>query len=187
MKFTTFSRSFILLAIIGMTHTGQAVAGEAAGFELDALPYATGGYYGSCWYGRGDWRVRGVFSHVNIPGFAVEKGFDNATNDAAALLIDRFFGSGERQFTGAWIGGGYEYWHNGISRDGSEGTSHYDTSVLTFGGGYIWPVGERLYINPWIAGHYCVGGLDDIDVAGSKYSPDRFLYEASIKLGFRLF
>jgi len=49
-----------------LAHEGPGVAGPASppthtsattiGFELDALPYITGGYYGSAWFGKN--RVR---------------------------------------------------------------------------------------------------------------------------------
>ncbi len=155
------------------------------GFELDALPFATGGWYASAWQGYGKWRVRAVASHINIPEFSVKDGFDSAETDAYALIADRFFGSGAEYHRGFWAGAGLEYWHNGISRSGYRGQAAYNTVMFTFGAGYVWEITDTIYLNPWFAGHVQAAGDRNVEVSGRKYRPGSFLSEASMKLGWR--
>lgn len=176
--------TLIVLMVIICSAPYPSHAEGVAGFELDALPYLTGGYYGSFWYGIDGWRVRAVVSHVAIPSFAVKEGFDNAENNAAALIVDRFYGNSGHNFVGPWIGGGIERWDNTIGREGKRGVSRYSTTMATIGGGYVWAIGRGFTINPWAACHYALAGYDVIDVAGVAYKPDRFLYEASLKIGY---
>jgi hypothetical protein len=39
------------------------------GIELDALPYATGGYFAGAWIGKDQWRTRALLADVNLPDF----------------------------------------------------------------------------------------------------------------------
>ena len=45
--------------------------------ELDLLPYISGGYYVSLWYGKYHLRYRGVYANTNLPSLAVPEGFKN--------------------------------------------------------------------------------------------------------------
>lgn len=76
--------------------------------EVDVLPYATGGYYGSLVAARGEWRLRGVAARSTAPSFLVSDGFQDKRVDAYAVLADRFFGKRKLQQEGFWIGGGAE-------------------------------------------------------------------------------
>jgi hypothetical protein len=87
----------LLFVCIVSNANGQENAASAViektvvGFELDALPYITGGYYGSVWSGRNQFRLRGVISEVNVPSFATEDNFKENKIKAYALIIDFFF------------------------------------------------------------------------------------------------
>jgi hypothetical protein len=85
--------------------------------EIDVLPYATGGWYGSLWYGFGHLRIRGVISQVNPPDFTIEDGFTDARTRAYALLVDYFPRPGR---TGPWLGAGIERWENSIAHPEEE-------------------------------------------------------------------
>jgi hypothetical protein len=61
-----------------------------AGFELDLLPYVSGGYYVSGWIGHDRIRVRPVVTKTTLPSFVVQDGFTNAGLDAYALIVDYF-------------------------------------------------------------------------------------------------
>lgn len=173
----------ILLYGIGLRNPSTVSAGEF-GTEIDAIPYTTGGYYGSMWYGFGSNRVRAIVTKVNIPGFMTKSGFSNERTDAYAVIIDRFFGTDAHNRTGLWIGAGMEYWKNSIERENHAQSSEYDSFMLTLGTGYVKYITSRLYVNPWIAAHIRTFGDKDVIVSDTTYSPSVFTPEASIKLGW---
>ncbi len=171
---------------------GQVVAGAVGadaqsaprtrfGVELDVLPYATGGYYGSFWVGRDRLRVRPVIARTTLPDFMVDDGFENADIDAYALVVDYFFHEG---FKGFWVGGGVEHWQNSIENATSGGKATWSNTIATVGGGYIWRLKSGFYINPWAAGHLVVGGPTEVTVGDAVYRPSLFSPEVSIKLGW---
>ncbi|MDP9051484.1 MAG: hypothetical protein M3O31_12325 [Acidobacteriota bacterium] len=154
------------------------------GTELDVLPYATRGYYGSFVVMHQGWRYRGVAARSTLPSFMVSDGFNNKRTDAYALLADRFFGPHREQSRGMWVGGGAEYWRNRIRRDGFDEYAHYDNVVLTIGNGYVWQLSRHFYLNPWSAAHFIVAGDRSIKVSGKTYKQSVFTPEASVKVGF---
>jgi len=89
------------------------------GTEVDALPFASSGYYGSLFAAREGWKVRAVAARSDIPSFMVSDGFRDKSTDAYALLADRFVGCKRYQLQGLWVGGGVEQWRNRIRRDGA--------------------------------------------------------------------
>jgi hypothetical protein len=99
-----------------------------AGVELDVLPYATGGWYGSLWYGFAHVRIRGVVSRVNPPDFTVDGDFTDAQTTAYALIADYF---PRRDRTGLWLGAGVELWENSIAHPGESVRGQYDTVMAT--------------------------------------------------------
>jgi hypothetical protein len=153
------------------------------GTEIDALPYATGGYYGSAFVGHNGWRYRGVAARATVPSFMVTDGFKDKRTDAYAVLVDRFFGAKRQKLEGFWIGGGGEYWRNRIRTEESPEYSHYNNFILTAGGGYVWKFSRHFYLNPWAGGHFVVGGSRNIQVSGKTYEQRLFTPEASIKVG----
>lgn len=159
----------------------QDKKGTTVGFELDALPYLSGGWYGSAWVGRDRVRIRPVVASTELPSFLVEEGFSDAKVEAYALVVDGFF---RDDFRGFWVGAGAEYWKNGVTNDADGGTGEWNNTVATVGGGYVWKIAGNLYVNPWVAGHLIVGGPTSLRVGGATYNPKRFSPEASVKLGW---
>jgi hypothetical protein len=153
------------------------------GGELDALSYATKGYYGSFFAGRDGWRVRAIVSRVNPPGFANPEGFDRQVN-AYVLAADRFFGPRRRTLEGFWIGPGVELWRNRVQREGTGDRAHFNNLVPTVGVGYVWKVSKHVYLNPWAAAHIVAGGARRIPVGDGTYEQKRLHVEASMKVGF---
>jgi hypothetical protein len=153
------------------------------GTEVDVLPYAMGGYYGSAFLGHDGWRFRGVAARSDTPSFLVTNGFEKKRTDAYALLADRFFGSKRTQLKGFWVGGGGEYWQSRIRQAKASDFTHYDNFVLTAGGGYVWKLSNHFYLNPWSAMHVVVAGDRNIIVSGRMYQQPRLTPEASLKFG----
>ena len=139
----------IISLLLGSLAYGQP-AGAAKdltiGFEADALPYITGGYYGSVWAGHNHVRYRAIISRINIPGFIIKSGFENNRIDAYAALADYFF---KPALKGWWIGGGVEYWKGEIQTNAKIQTARYDNGIFTLGTGYIWRFYKNFYLNPW--------------------------------------
>jgi hypothetical protein len=154
------------------------------GSEIDALPYAMNGYYGSVFAGRSNWRFRGVAARSSTPSFMVTNGFRDKRTEAAAFLVDRFFGRGGRNLEGLWIGGGAEHWRNRIRTDESAEYTRYNNFVLTAGAGYVWKLSRHLYLNPWAGGHFVAAGKRTIRVSGKAYEQPLFTPEFSVKFGF---
>lgn len=153
----------------------------AIGVELDALPYITGGYYGSLWVGHNHLRYRAVVAKVNTPDFMVEDGFTNNEIQAYAVIVDYFF---KPNFEKWWIGAGVEYWDGSIQSDASLETATYNQTVFTLGGGYVWKFHKNFYINPWIAFHARLTGDREVSVDEKVFEPAAFTPEASLKLGW---
>ena len=154
------------------------------GTEVDVLPYAMKGYYASAFAGRDATRLRMVIARSDMPSFMVKDGFKDKRSEAYALLVDRFFGARRKEMQGMWVGGGGEYWRTSIRTDASPALAHYDNTMLTLGGGYVFRLSRHVYVNPWSAGHLVVGGNRNIAVSGETYVQPRFTTEASIKVGF---
>lgn len=154
------------------------------GTEIDALPYATKGYYGSAIAGHTGWRYRAIVARNTTPSFMVTDGFRDKRTDAYAVLADRFFGAKRQQLEGFWIGGGGEYWRNRIRTDESPEYAHYNNFVLTLGGGYVWKLSRHFFLNPWVGTHFVTAGERRIQVTGRTYKQPVFTPEASLKIGF---
>jgi hypothetical protein len=151
------------------------------GFELDALPYITGGYYGSAWVGHNKLRYRAVVAKINTPDFAVPDGFTNNELQAYATIVDYFF---KPDFEKWWVGSGIEYWKGKIQSDLQVSTESYDQTVFTLGGGYVWKFYKNFYLNPWAAVHLRIAGDKKVLVDGEEFKPAFFTPEASLKIGW---
>ena len=114
-----------------------------AGFELDVLPYVSGGYYISGWIGHDRLRLRPVVAKTNLPSFVVQDGFTNADLEAYAVIVDYFPRGGLRGF---WVGAGVEYWKNSIENESNGGTAKWNNTVATIGAGYVWKVAGNFYL-----------------------------------------
>lgn len=154
------------------------------GSEVDVLPYALKGYYGSGFVARDGWKYRAVVARSTTPSFLVSDGFKEKRTDAYALLADRFIGPRRQKLAGPWVGGGAEYWRNRIRTEASPEFAHYQNYMLTVGAGYVWPISRHVYINPWAAGHLVVANRRSIPVSGKTYNQPVFTPEGSVKIGF---
>ncbi|WP_147415865.1 hypothetical protein [Ulvibacterium marinum] len=172
------------LSVLCMTYgqfNNQQVKETTVGFELDALPYLTGGYYGSVWVGHNHFRYRVVVANLEMPDFFVEDGFTNNELQAYAVIVDYFF---KPELKGWWVGTGLEYWDSKIQTDAELETADYNNTVFTLGGGYVWKFHKNFYLNPWAAAHLRVAGDKDVPVDSSIFETPLFTPEISLKLGW---
>ena len=153
------------------------------GFEIDALPYITGGYYFSAWLGfkKQQQRLRPVYAKVNVPEFMYDtEAFDRNTIWVYAIVVDYFF---KPDFKGFWIGTGIEYWDGEIEDKFSE-TAKYNNWIFTLGTGYVWKFWDNLYINPWVAAHVRIAGDEEVPVGSYTFLTPFITPEISLKLGW---
>ncbi len=156
------------------------------GIEVDALPYITGGYYGSFWVGNDNLRFRAIITKIKTPEFVIAEGFENLKTTSYTVIADYFPFSNPGDFSGLWVAGGYEFWTNDVTNKTDKSSGKYNNSVLTIGGGYIINLSKSFYINPWIAGHLSVSGTSDLPIGNRTYSPAVILPEISVKFGVKL-
>lgn len=152
------------------------------GVEADVLPYATGGWYASGWFGRSHIRIRVVASQVELPEFTIRGDFHDGESRAYAGLVD-YFPMGALR--GPWLGTGVEHWRNRIGHPAESVTGEYRNVMATLGGGWVFNLGRHIYVNPWAAGHVRVGGDTFAQVGTRVYQPPKALAEASVKFGVR--
>jgi len=154
---------------------------KTGGIELDALPYISGGYYGSVWYGVDHFRFRGVITKTTVPQFILPEGFKNNRLNVIAFIVDYF---PQQEFRGWWIGSGVEIWNATIEHENESVAPSYSNTVFTVGGGYVWKFYKNFYLNPWAAGHLMVAGDRAVAVGSWSYKPAVFTGEMSLKVGW---
>jgi hypothetical protein len=173
----------ILATIISIVANAQTKKPciSAIGFELDALPYITGGYYGSVWVGHNHFRYRGILTKLTTPEFVLEEGFTNNKITAYTFIADYFF---KPDFEKWWVGAGVEYWEGSIQTKIKAETANYTSTIATAGGGYVWKFYKNFYLNPWAAVHLRIAGDNDVKVDEKVFKPSRITPEVSLKLGW---
>lgn len=151
------------------------------GIEADALPYITGGYYGSVWLGQKHVRYRAIVTKLTTPGFLVEDGFTNNRIQSYTGIVDYFF---KPDFKKWWIGAGLEYWKGSIQTDAKISRATYNQTILTLGTGYVWKVYRNFYLNPWAAVHARISGDRHVTVDNQEFEPSKVTPEVSVKVGW---
>lgn len=157
----------------------------SAGVEIDALPYITGGFYGSAWVGYEKLRLRSIITKLYTPEFITPDGFSNLKTMSYTIIADYFPLAEPGEYKGLWIGLGYEFWKNDVENSNDKTIGKYNNSVFTIGGGYIFTIWKNLYLNPWIAGHFALNGTSDLQIGDKLYRPNKVLPEFSVKFGWQ--
>lgn len=182
-------KSILIIVVVlsstlwGQINTDSLITKQTLGTELDLLPYISGGYYVSAWYGIDQFRFRAILTKTTVPQFAVADGYTDNKLNVYAFITDYFF---KKNFDGFWIGTGLEYWDSQITYEAENQTASYNNTVFTLGGGYVWKFFDNFYLNPWVAIHYIIGGDKEVPVGSSTFKPNVFTPEASIKIGWHL-
>lgn len=149
--------------------------------EVDLLPLATGGWYGSLVASKGLWRTRFVAAEVHVPDRFAPKGWEDARTRAVALLVDRAF---RLDGSGPWVGGGLERWQEDLRPAGKGERARLQSLQATLGAGWGVPLGHGFHLNPWLAVHQRIGGDREAVVRGQVCRPRGFQFEASLKVGY---
>lgn len=152
-----------------------------SGIELDALPYATGGYFAAGWVGKDHVRARVLTAGVNMPEFITTKGFSNHHITSYALVVDYFL---KETWNGWWAGAGLVYWKSSIQTDAHLQTAHFKNYLLNGSVGYNIRLHKNIYLSPWAGTSVRAGGDKNITVDAKQYTLPLLNPEASLKLGF---
>jgi hypothetical protein len=150
------------------------------GIELDALPYATGGYFAGAWIGKDQWRTRALLADVNLPDFTTKTGFTNHHVRAYAVLLDHFL---KKNWKGWWIGAGPVYWKSSIESESNNTQRNFENLLLNGSIGYNFKIYKNLYVSPW-AGMSCkIAGNDQFILDNKSYQLPFLNPELSLKIG----
>jgi hypothetical protein len=184
-KLLYFSIVILIMINIALGKNIESVptSSTALGLELDALPYISGGYYGSVWYGFDHFRIRGVVTKTTVPEFMLPEDYKNNRLKVFAFIVDYF---PQLEFHGLWIGSGLETWNSTIEHENENVSSSYSNTVFTAGGGYVWKFYNNFYLNPWGAAHVIIAGDKKVAVGVHTYKPSIFTGEVSLKIGWHL-
>jgi hypothetical protein len=152
------------------------------GFEIDVIPYITGGYYASAWVGFKELqqRIRPVFSRVNVPDFFYNVTYVRNTINSYGLFTDYFFKPGFEKF---WIGTGIEYWDAEIENRFSI-TEKYYQWIFTLGFGYVWNFHKNFYLSPGFAGSIRIAGDEELIVGEDFYKIPLVTPNLWLKIGW---
>lgn len=169
------------LTVTAFAQENMAEQAFTAGLELDFLPYATSGYFGAIWAGKGHWRGRLIVAQATKPELLLPEGFSENRIHAYALLADYFF---QPEFRGWWLAGGAVYWDNSIRHDPDQRAGTYKSYLLSGGAGYNWKFYRNFYLSPWIGLHVRIAGDDEVAFPTSAYKPPILNPEGSLKVGW---
>lgn len=181
-----FIKTYLILFVLSNSVFGQKDSffkqKSIVGVELDALPFVTGGYFGAVAAGRNHWRVRGLYTKVNMPDWFIKEGFKNHQINSFAIIYDRFIKS---EWKGWWIGGGPVFWNSNIQNKTNFQNSSLNNVLLNGSLGYNFFLGKRIYISPWAGMSVRVSGDKDVSVGGAAFTIPLLNPETSFKLGYK--
>ena len=174
----------LILVLIGFKVQAQSIESKKldAGLELDLLPYATGGYFGAAWMGKGLWRVRALTAYVKKPDWSTKNGFANHQIHAYAIVVDRFL---KKDWKGWWAGAGLVYWNSSIQADTKINTATFNNLLANGSLGYNFSLNKHFYCSPWASLNFKLWGDKNISVDSKIYHLPLINPEASFKFGYR--
>ncbi|MFN8264881.1 MAG: hypothetical protein U0T11_02355 [Chitinophagaceae bacterium] len=173
-----------LVAVLGcfMLMAQTPVKKVSFGAEVDALPFATGGYLGAVWAGKDHFRIRVLNAEVNKPDWSTTKGFANHHVNAYAVVADYFL---KNNWKGWWMGAGLVYWKSSIQTDALLQRARFSNYLLNGSIGYNINLYKQLYLSPWGGLSLRAAGDKNVAVDTKTYTLPFFNPEASLKLGIR--
>lgn len=152
------------------------------GIELDALPFATGGYFGAVFVGKEHWRIRALAASVHKPNWTTKKDFRNHHINAYALTLDYFT---KDNWSGWWAGGGPVFWQSNIQGSINKEGVTFSNYLINGSLGYNFIVGSHFYISPWAGMSIKIAGDSNIAVQNQTYNLPLLNPELSLKIGFK--
>ena len=153
----------------------------AVGAEVNPIPYLSGGYSGSLWWGFKHFRIVGSGAYTTVPSFFVPGGFEQNKIRSFALLGNYFF---DPAFKNLWIGGGPEYWMGSVINSDDQTSGKYTNYVLTLDAGYVIKIWNDFYINPVASIHLVVSGEKVIETGNATFNANTIMPDLSLKIGY---
>lgn len=178
---------FIFIILLTTLSVGQAQMNRtknypAVGLEVDVLPFLTGGYYGSIWYGYGPLRGRAIYASMDMPRFLIPTGFKDNLKTVYAFTGEYFIQSND--FDHLWVGLGAEYWDGSVVSETSGEKAEYVNYAIMLSLGYVWKFYHNFYLNPWFGLHAIAAGDTSVPVGSEEFRPSTITPEISLKLGW---
>lgn len=180
----------LLISVISIEGFGQSdsivskkQSKLTVGFEIDVVPYITGGYYASAWLGfkNDKQRVRPVISKFNTPEFMNADGITLNTITSYAIFTDYYFSPDFEKF---WIATGIEYWDGIAQNNKLSGSAKYAEWIFTLGVGYAWKFYHNFYLSPWLAGSIRIAGDEEVQFGEDVSKLPLIIPDFSLKLGW---
>jgi hypothetical protein len=175
-------KKLLFLISIYLIGTSTLYPIDNFGVEADLLPYVSGGNYIGGFVSENGFKYRLVRAETNLPEFILENNIDNVNLEVYAFIVDYYFD--KTNYEGLWIGAGFEYWQSRIDEKNGVKDVKLNQKIFTLGGGYVFRLSDRLYVNPWVAIHVDMGSEDYKMIGNTKYKIHDILPEASIKLAY---
>jgi hypothetical protein len=182
----TFYILFFLLFVTHLT-TGQKRRSShgqtyyALGLEANVIPYFSGGYSGTAWWGTNHLRISGTVAKTNTFDIFVPSGFKNNIVQSYALSGEYFFG---QNFKNLWAGGGLDYWQGSIDNADDNAHAEYTNYLINVGAGYVIKIWKGVYVNASGSVHMVVAGGKVVEVGNATFNANTIIPEISLKIGY---
>lgn len=157
------------------------------GVAVDLLPPVASllaghaGWSFQTWAGFGSVRARGVLAGLHLPS-STDPRIRDPSLAVAAAIVDLF---ANPELRGPWGGVGLEWWRTAATAREDGRTRHRSDPVATLGAGWILPLGNHVYIEPWGAVHRRLGS-GRIQLPSGSWRLPEWQAEVSLKLGWSL-
>jgi hypothetical protein len=179
---------FFLLFIFQLTigqkrRSGHGQTYYACGAEANIIPYLSGGYSGTLWWGINHIRISGTFAKTNTWNIFVPSGFENNVVQSYALNGEYFFSPA---FKNLWAGGGAEYWQGAVDNADDHAHGEYTNYMLTVGAGYVIKIWKGIYVNAAGSVHLVVAGGKVVEVGNATFNANTIVPDVAIKIGYHL-
>ena len=155
---------------------------DKMGIEFDLYPFVTGGNYVGVYAAQNGFKYRVIRAESNMPDFMLQKNIENVNLEVYAFIIDYYFD--KTDYKGLWFGIGGECWNNKVDEENGAKDVNFSQNIFTFGGGYLFELTDRIFINPWAAIHVNMGNEREKTIGNTSYEIKKVIPEASIKLGY---
>ena len=155
---------------------------DKIGVELDLYPFITGGNYMGAYVAQNGFKYRVIRAKSNMPEFMLQNNIENVNLEVYAFIVDYYFD--KTDYKGLWFGIGGERWNNRIDEKNGVKNVDFSQNIFTFGGGYLFELTDRIFINPWAAVHVNMRNEREKIIGDTSYEIKKIIPEVSVKLGY---
>ena len=171
-----------IIVLIVLCNSTTIYGIDKIGVELDLYPFVTGGNYMGAYVAQNGFKYRVIRAESNMPEFMLQNNIENVNLEVYAFIVDYYFD--ETDYKGLWFGIGGERWNNRIDEKNGVKNVGFSQNIFTFGGGYLFELTDRIFINPWAAVHVNMGNEREKIIGDTSYEIKKIIPEVSVKLGY---